>query len=91
MPRLRRGEIGVSAAAWIAGVAKSSVVYWCRQAGIRPKEAEHARLMKTRAEGERWMEGKAATHPLGPRRSKGALRAEADHAKRDWDERHGGS
>lgn len=87
VPRLRRGEITVTTAAWIAGVAKSSVVHWCRQAGIRPKEAEHARALRLRQQAERWMRGDAA--PLGAARSKAQLRREADTAKHDWDLAHG--
>ncbi len=57
LSRLRRGEISVTGAAWIAGVSKQAVSRWCSEAGIRVKESERAHWLQIRHQGLRLMRG----------------------------------
>jgi hypothetical protein len=89
LPRLRRGELNLTQAAWVSGATKQAVWYWCLDAGIRIKEAEHRRLVKLRSEMHRWVAGEPLPQDRPKRVTKASLRAEADAAKQGWDRING--
>ncbi len=87
LPRLRRGELNMTQAAWIAGISKQAVWRWCERARIDIKRAEHERLMDLRLQLHRWII-KEPIKPALQRRSKAELRKEAIASKIAWDLKH---
>ena len=85
---LHRGEISLAGAAWIAGVRRQTVFYWCIQAGISIKEAELARLVELRRRGRVWMLKEASANHgamAKKKKTKKQLREEAIASKIAWD------
>jgi len=89
---LKRGEINITEAAWIAGVSRQSVLRWCTAMGIRVADERHKYLLDIKKRGERWMMKQGMIdRPQGPYRSKSRLRRDGEQAMRDWDGRRDGA
>ena len=85
---LRRGEVSLAGAAWIAGVRRQTVFYWCLKAGISIKEAELSYLIGIRQRGRVWMLKEASPGTIGKakkKKTKKQLREEAIAGKIAWD------